>query len=243
MAETVELVVRSCSGIRPRGSRLARVSRSTLTPLASRGLDPLVPDSALVDRLLAARDGCAFWRVGVDGVDGAGKTWFAGELAYNLDRRGVPTVRVTLDGFRTLALDPLSTSGSGVYVPTIHDVMEERPVRASPLGARPESAVIVDGIFLHRDEIVSYWNYSIWLQVPFEVSTPRGAGRGYGNADPAHTSNHRYAEGQRLYIADCAPRQGHGLRRHSDLDDPDFLRFSLRCASVLTPMLAHSPAS
>jgi uridine kinase len=189
----------------------------------------------------------------VDGVDGAGKTWLADELAHEVDRRGVPTVRVMLDGFhnpaahrhqrgpgspegffrdsydydsfRALVLDPLSPGGSGVYVPAIHDVMDEQPVRASPLRARPESVVIVDGIFLHRDELVSYWDYSIWLDVPFEISTPRGAARGYGNADPSHTSNRRYVEGQRLYIAECAPAgKATVIVDNRDLNDPDFVR-------------------
>jgi len=122
-------------------------------------------------------------------------------------------------------LDPLSPGGSGVYVPAIHDVMDEQPVRASPLRARPESVVIVDGIFLHRDELVSYWDYSIWLDVPFEISTPRGAARGYGNADPSHTSNRRYVEGQRLYIAECAPAgKATVIVDNRDLNDPDFVR-------------------
>ena len=118
--------------------------------------------SALVDRLLAAREGRAFWRVG---VDGAGKTWLADELAHEVDRHGVPTVRMTLDGFhnsrthryqrgrespegffrdsydydrfRALVLDPLSPGGSGVYAPAIYDVLEEQPVCASRLRAGP----------------------------------------------------------------------------------------------------------
>ena len=209
--------------------------------------------SALADQLLAARDGHAFWRVGVDGVDGAGKTWLADELAHEVDQRGVPAVRVMLDGFhnpavyrqqrgrdspegffrdsydydsfRSLVLHPLSPGGSGVYVPAIHDVTEEQPVRASPQRARPESVVIVDGIFLHRDELVSYWDYSIWLDVPFEVSTPRGAARGYGNADPSHASNRRYIEGQRLYIAECAPAdKATVIIDNRELNDPEFVR-------------------
>jgi uridine kinase len=55
--------------------------------------------SELVERLLTAREGHAFWRVGVDGVDGAGKTCLAEELAGQVERRGVPAVRLTLDGF------------------------------------------------------------------------------------------------------------------------------------------------
>lgn len=38
-------------------------------------------------------------RVGVDGVDGAGKTFFADELAGLLAARGVPVIRASVDGF------------------------------------------------------------------------------------------------------------------------------------------------
>ena len=38
-------------------------------------------------------------RVGVDGVDGAGKTTFADELARALRAEGRPVVRVSLDDF------------------------------------------------------------------------------------------------------------------------------------------------
>lgn len=42
----------------------------------------------------------------------------------------------------------------------------------------PDDAVlIVDGIFLHRDELTDAWDLSIWLEVAFTVSIPRGASR------------------------------------------------------------------
>jgi uridine kinase len=211
--------------------------------------------SAVVDGLLAERQGREFWRVGVDGVDGAGKTWLADELACEIDARGVRTVRVTLDGFhnsrerryqrgrdspegffrdsydydqfRPLVLDPLSPGGSGVYAPAVYDVQEERTVNTSPLQVSPEAVLIVDGIFLHRDELVSYWNYSIWVDVPFEISIPRGAARGYGfgSADPADASNRRYVEGQLLYIAECNPmRTATVIVDNHELGDPKFVR-------------------
>lgn len=176
-----------------------------------------------------------------------------GAGALEVEQRGVSAVRVMLDGFhnpaacrhqrgrespegfyrdsydydsfRSLVLDPLSPVGSGVYVPAIHDVTEEQPVRASPQWARPESVVIIDGIFVHRDELVSYWDYSIWLDVPFEVSTPTRRDAGHGNADPSHASNRRYVEGQRLYIAECAPAdKATVIIDNRELSDPDFVR-------------------
>lgn len=170
--------------------------------------------------------------VAVDGVDGAGKTVLADELAAELRRRDLSVVRVSVDGFHNpaevryrrgrgdpegffrdsydyasfvdLVLGPF-TRGSGTYVPAVHDVDAEQPVPAHTLPVPDAAVLVVDGIFLHRDELAGRWDYSIWLEVPFEVSIPRGAARGFGHPDPSHPSNRRYVEGQRLYIRECDP--------------------------------------
>jgi uridine kinase len=173
-------------------------------------------------------------RVAVDGVDGAGKTHFADELAEVLSGRGRPVVRASVDGFHhprevrhrhgrgspegyfrdsydyprmiELLLDPLGPGGSGRYVRAVYDVHAESPVRVAPETAAPDAVLVLDGIFAHRDELVGFWDYSVFLHVPFEVSIPRGAVRGYGDPDPAAESNRRYIEGQRRYLAECDPR-------------------------------------
>jgi hypothetical protein len=52
--------------------------------------------------------------------------------------------------------------------------------------AQPDALAIVDGLFLHRPELVGYWDFSIFLDVKFQISIPRGAARGpgYGSPDP-----------------------------------------------------------
>lgn len=197
-------------------------------------------------------------RVAVDGVDGAGKTHFADELATVLRARGRAVIRASVDGFhhpapvrhrrgrgspegyfldsydypalRRLLLDPLGPAGSRVYVRAIHDVHAERAVTHEPERAEPGAILVFDGIFLHRDELRDYWDYSVWLDVPFDVSIPRGATRGYGDPDPAAASNQRYIDGQRLYIAECSPRS----RASAVIDNADL------AAPVLTPRRAPS---
>jgi uridine kinase len=141
-------------------------------------------------------------RIGIDGVDGAGKTWLADELAARIDG----ATRIRADEF----LNPPAVryrlgrdSPGGFFLDSYDYEQFERAV----VGASA-SVVIADGIFLHREELVGLWDYSIWLEVPFDVSIPRGAARGYGfgSPDPEAPSNRRYVEGQRLYIARCNPR-------------------------------------
>jgi uridine kinase len=212
----------------------------------------------------------SFSRVAVDGVDGAGKTFFADELAAELCRAGRPVVRVSVDGFHnprevryrrgrsdpegffrdsydydrliSLVLEPLSPNGSGTYAPAAYDIVAERPVAPVTVQAPAGAILIIDGIFLHRDELAVYWDYSIWLDVPFDVSIPRGAqrGPGFGHADPAHPSNQRYVEGQRIYIRECLPEQRATVildntvletpildLRGSELDTPSWLVFGI----------------
>jgi uridine kinase len=175
-------------------------------------------------------------RVAIDGVDGAGKTHFADALGVELNVRGAKVIRVSADGFlnppRTrhrrgrdspegfyrdsydygrmvrLLLDPLSPGGNREYIREVYDVRREREVRRLPELAAEDAILVLDGIFAHRDELVRYWDYSVWLEVPFEVSVPRAAKRGIGikETDPYALKNLRYVEGQRLYMAECHPR-------------------------------------
>jgi uridine kinase len=49
------------------------------------------------------------------------------------------------------------------------------------------------------------WDVSVFLDVAFEVSVARMARRDGSHPDPAHPSNRRYVDGQRLYLSACAP--------------------------------------
>jgi uridine kinase len=174
-------------------------------------------------------------RVAVDGVDGAGKTVFADELADVLHQRDVTVVRASVDGFhhpperryrrgrrspqgffldsydypalRRLLLDPLGAQGDRRIVRRVYDVHTEQPVTPVVESATDGQVLVFDGIFLHRPELRDLWDLSVFLEVDFDVSIPRGARRGYGDADVGAVSNRRYVEGQRLYIDTYQPHQ------------------------------------
>ena len=106
-----------------------------------------------------------------------------------------------------LLLDPLAPGGSGVYVREVYDVNREREVHVPPEMAAPDAILVLDGIFMHRRELVMFWDFSVWLEVPFSVAIPRGTGRSYGDPDPDAPVNKRYIDGQRLYMEECKPRE------------------------------------
>lgn len=177
--------------------------------------------------------------VGVDGVDGAGKTTFANELAVLLRESGFDVIRISMDHylnpqtkryaqgrssakgyfedsydyvrFSDEVLEPLGHDGSGRYRTAAYDLDSESEVK-SPWRVAPDHVVvIIDGMFIHRDELCSskkkkIWDLSVWLEVPFEESFLRMAGRDQKlPPDPEDPRNARYYQGQLLYLQSCDP--------------------------------------
>jgi uridine kinase len=196
-------------------------------------------------------------RVAIDSVDGAGKTTLADALAPLVAAQGRPAIRASVDdfhhprdlryargrhspdgfyldsydydSFRTLLLDPLSPDGSGRYVARYFDLDNDRPFDLVTQQAETASALIIDGIFLHRPELASYWDLSIFLKVDFKVSLPRGAQRGptFDATDAASPSNQRYVGGQKRYLRECDPEQRADIViGYNDLQEPKILKWS-----------------
>lgn len=171
--------------------------------------------------------------IGVDGIDGAGKTRFALDLSRHLEGER-PVVAVSIDGFhhvrerryrrgrtspegfwldsydydgfRRDVVEPFR-AGFGTYLPAAHDVDSDRVLDAPRLPVPRGVTLIVDGIFLQREELADVWDATIFLDVPFEVSVARMARRDGGSADSDAPSNARYVEGQRLYLEQCRPAE------------------------------------
>jgi uridine kinase len=173
-------------------------------------------------------------RVAIDGVDGAGKTVFADELGHVLGVAEARVIRASVDGFHNCAsvryrkgraspagffedsynyaelkavlLDPLSPGGTRKYRTEIFDHRSDSPVSMPERHAEPGSILVFDGIFLHRAELRAYWDVSIFLEVGFQVSVPRGAQRGGPSGDVDAPENRRYIDGQEIYLRECKPK-------------------------------------
>ena len=172
-------------------------------------------------------------RVGIDGVDGAGKTTLAEELVDPLRHRGLPVIRASIDGFHnprglryrlgrsspegyfrdsfnyealaTSLLHPLGPGGSLRYRRAVFNHRTDSEVETQSELAPPNSVLLFDGIFLHRPELRRYWDLSIFLHAPFEVTIPRCAKRDDRSSDLNAAENRRYVQGQRLYLDQCQP--------------------------------------
>ncbi|WP_198320494.1 uridine kinase [Actinosynnema pretiosum] len=192
-------------------------------------------------------------RVAVDGVDGAGKTTFADHLAAALAPLGRPVVRAGVDDFhhpralrhrrgghdpegffadsydypalRRALLDPLAPGGDRLVRTAVFDHTADRPVERAPRLVPADAVLLLDGIFLHRDELAPLWDCGIFLRASFAVTAPRMAGRDGSHPDPGHPSNRRYVEGQRRYLSRCHPEgRACAVVDHDDLRAPALLR-------------------
>jgi uridine kinase len=173
--------------------------------------------------------------VAVDGVDGSGKTTFAETLVDQLRSYGRKAVVVHVDDFMNLTsirhrkgrespegyvhdsydydsltryvLDPLSPDGDGWFRPGIvdrvGDVARQQPLEYSA----PGTVTIVEGLFLLRDELVNWWDYSIFLAVDTETSLARKSRRDGLVLDSTNPLTRRYVEGQRAYLSSCRPHE------------------------------------
>ncbi len=186
--------------------------------------------------------------IGVDGVDGAGKSHFAKTLAEKLSAlssrnvmsssidffhnpraartpAGVaPEKSFFLNSFNYEALkkkllDPLKSKDTGKCMLRHFDHYADVETRSEWVDFDRSTILVFDGIFLHRDELVEYWDYSIFLEAPFTETFKRMAARDGSASDPRDPSNARYFGGQNLYLKNCAPME----RATVVIDNSDFL--------------------
>jgi len=184
---------------------------------------------------IPAFDGQRCPRIAIDGPDGAGKTHFADALADHLRGQQRSVVRVSLDDFHntrqvryrlgrhspdgfwsdsynyqrfhTDVLIPFRPGGSRRYRTACHDVATDAILNPEPQLAAPGTVLVVDGIFLHRNELSANWDLSLFLDVPFTETARRMALRDRSHPDPDHPTMRRYVEAQRRYFQECRPQQ------------------------------------
>ena len=170
--------------------------------------------------------------VGVDGVDGVGKTYLADELAEALRSAGLTAVRVSIDGFhrpraeryrrgrfspegyyrdsfdypafQASVVAPLRPGADGAVRTAAFDVRADRPTDGDLVTVAAGDVVVVDGLFLHRPELASIWGLSVFLRAPWPVALARMVAR---DGAPAPEAARRYRDGQRLYLALCGPER------------------------------------
>ncbi len=169
----------------------------------------------------------------VDGPDGAGKTTFADDLATAFGRAGHTVFRASMDDFhrprelryragrhsaegyyrdafdyslfRRVLLEPFRMGGSTGFQLRGFDLKRDVPVEAEWATGPADAVLIVDGVFLNRPELRGVWNWSLWLDAPYEERLARREERDGADPSPDTPANRRYAGAQALYVRDAHP--------------------------------------
>lgn len=152
-------------------------------------------------------------RVAIDGVDGAGKTIMADELAIYIKQYGRQVIRASTDSFhrprveryrrgpdspegfyydsfdhdriRRELLEPLGPGGQLEYRAAAFDWRSDSFVNAPCARAPIDAILLFDGIFAQRPELADCWELRIFLDVDFTETLRRSFVR---DARPGQTA-------------------------------------------------------
>ncbi|MGB0113770.1 MAG: hypothetical protein WBP59_11165 [Ilumatobacteraceae bacterium] len=181
--------------------------------------------------------------VGIDGIDGSGKSTFADELAIALAAVGTTATRASIDSFhrpreqrwargrsspagfyldshdldavRQSLLDPYTSGQGHPYVTETFDEPSNQPIDAEARVVGADEVLLFDGIFVQRPELATYWDLTVFLDGSARVALDR---LGYVveelPADPALAAIHA------LDWAATLDRYASGMRWHLDLIQP-----------------------
>ncbi len=158
----------------------------------------------LADRIVSIKQSYPL-RVAIDGIDAAGKTTLADELASLVEEQGRQVIRASIDGFhrprreryrrgrdspegyyedlfdyaalREVLLIPLGPNGTRHYHHAVFDVSADAPIQSKEEVAPVNAVLLFDGVFLLRPELEDIWDYRIFVNVDFEVALQRAIRR------------------------------------------------------------------
>jgi uridine kinase len=183
----------------------------------------------LGDTLGAVHAADRLTRIGIDGVDAAGKTVLAEEVAQLLTKRRRPCVRVSVDFFERPPGERYvrgNLSAEGYYL----DAFDVERFRAHVLSIHgPNDLVIVaDGVFLQRPELEDLWDATVWVEADLEVTARRGVERDLPWFDTIEEIQERYRirylPAQRRYIEEQRPHERAALVfRNTDPAEPELV--------------------
>ena len=163
-------------------------------------------------------------RVGIDGRSGAGKTTLADALADRLEALGRVCLRASLDDFHAPGHEQREKAGGFTpeeYLREAYDYGKIRELLLGPTGPGgqrrcrldywnshddqpfpeewldvPEQAILlVDGQFLHTPPLRDHWDFTIWLDVDWQIMLLRGARRDGTKGGPAELQREAYKKG------------------------------------------------
>ncbi|HSW77543.1 MAG TPA: hypothetical protein VLG36_01975 [Candidatus Chromulinivoraceae bacterium] len=195
--------------------------------------------TALSDKILGTEKDAPIL-IAINGKDGSGKTMMADILADFLSLktsreiirisvddfmnsrairytpaesagRGCYEYTFNFDGFIDNVLKPLQKDGSWEYRSKIFDHATDAESFSPIKKATKDAIVIIDGVFLYKNDLVNYWDLKILLDTDDETVIERGARRDterLGSYEVARQKYiDRYIASQTIYYNEESPQE------------------------------------
>jgi len=143
-------------------------------------------------------------RVAINGIEGTGKTVFAGKLTKYLNSENINAKQISIDGFhfnKEVRYKQGRDSAKGYYedsydeiafvekvlvssqseIPNItkatHDLETDEYLNLKPTEIDNETVLITDGAYLFKSNYRNHWDLKIYLKTSFEIAMKRGIER------------------------------------------------------------------
>lgn len=193
--------------------------------------------------------------VAIDGPDAAGKTTLAAQIGQAVRR---PVVTASIDGWHNprevrlrrgelspegyfldsfdleaLASECLAPFRSGaVTVQTAKFDYRTEAAAGAALAPEAEAALLFEGVFLQRPELLAFWDLRVYVHVPESVTLSRALRRDlnlFGSeAEVRRRYEGRYLPGQALYRAAASPTEAADIViDNSDPERPRIIKWSI----------------
>ncbi len=168
--------------------------------------------------------------IGINGIDGSGKTAFAEALETYLRKKDLPTQLIQLDDFhnpkairyagndqadnyyhKSFNIDliikkllvPIQKKKSVSLKLTTLDWQTDKFENKQKYHIKPDTIIIFEGVFLFRKELAPYFDLKIFLDIPFDESKKRAVIR-----DPSASLiryDEKYLPAQQKYLTEYPP--------------------------------------
>ena len=143
-------------------------------------------------------------RLGINGIEGAGKTIFAYNLTKYLNEHNINAINISIDGFhynkthrykkgrdsyrgyyedayneKDFVGKVLISSQSKIphYVKSIHNLETDEYLNLKPEKIENKTVLITDGAYLFKPIFLKHWDYKIYLKTDFNTAMLRGVER------------------------------------------------------------------
>jgi uridine kinase len=143
-------------------------------------------------------------RVGINGIEGTGKTVFCTKLTHYLVTHQLNAIPVSIDGYhntKEIRYQQGRDSAKGYYedgysenefvekvlkssqnpnpnyTAMVHDLETDEILHLEPETLSENAIILTDGAYLFKDIYFPYWDLKIYLKTDFETAAKRGINR------------------------------------------------------------------